>query len=66
MLAKFLGDAADALRADERLLGLMGGPLVDVFEVMKRDEIERFTEAVGPNTPDEVTEWEVKEYFLDL
>jgi glutamine synthetase len=66
VLAKFLGDAADALRADERLLGLMGGPLVDVFEVMKRDEIERFTEAVGPEMPDEVTEWEVKEYFLDL
>ena len=66
VLPMTLGDALDALRADERLIELMGGPLVDVFEVMKRDEIERFTEAVGPEMPDEVTEWEVKEYFLDL
>jgi glutamine synthetase len=66
VLPMTLGAALDALRADDVLIDLLGGPLVDVFEVMKRDEIERFTEAVGPDLPDEVTDWEVKEYFLDL
>lgn len=61
-----LGAALDALRADEELIALLGGPLVDVFEVMKRDEIARYATAVDdPNTRD-VTEWEVREYFLDL
>jgi len=33
---------------------------------MKRDEIERYTEAVDDPETRDVTEWEVKEYFLDL
>lgn len=66
VLPMTLGAALDALRADERLIDIVGGPLVDVFEVMKRDEIDRFTESVGADLPEEVTEWEVKEYFLDL
>lgn len=61
-----LGSALDALRADGVLIELLGGSLVDVFEVMKRDEIERYTAAVDDPTTREVTEWEVTEYFLDL
>jgi glutamine synthetase len=59
-----LGAALDALRADEELVALLGGPLVDVFEVMKRDEIERYTAAVDDPSTRDVTEWEVREYFL--
>lgn len=61
-----LGAALDALRADSVLIELLGGPLVDVFEVMKRDEIERYTAAVDDPATRDVTDWEVKEYFLDL
>jgi len=66
ILPMTLGDALDALRADSALIEMLGGPLVDVFEVMKRDEIERYTEAVDDPSTRDVTEWEVKEYFLDL
>ena len=66
ILPMTLGGALDALRADSALIELLGGPLVDVFEVMKRDEIERYTEAVDDPGTRDVTEWEVKEYFLDL
>ncbi len=66
ILPMTLAGALDALRADSALIELLGGPLVDVFEVMKRDEIERYTEAVDDPETRDVTEWEVKEYFLDL
>lgn len=66
ILPMTLGAALDALRADTVLIEILGGSLVDVFEVMKRDEIERYTEAVDDPETRDVTEWEVKEYFLDL
>lgn len=66
VLPMTLGEALDALRADTALTDIIGGDLVDVFEVMKRDEIERYTEAVDDPTTRDVTDWEVKEYFLDL
>ncbi len=66
VLPMTLGAALDALRADDELIALLGGPLVDVFEVMKRDEIERYTAEVDDPTTREVTDWEVREYFLDL
>ncbi|GAA1684745.1 type I glutamate--ammonia ligase [Microcella alkalica] len=66
VLPMTLGDALDALRADTALIEILGGPLVDVFEVMKRDELERYAEAVDDPSTRDVTEWEVKEYFLDL
>jgi glutamine synthetase len=66
ILPMTLGDALDALRADDELIALLGGPLVDVFEVMKRDEIERYTASVDDPTTREITDWEVREYFLDL
>jgi len=66
VLPMTLGDALDALRADTALLDILGGELVDVFEVMKRDEIVRYTAAVDDPATRDVTEWEVREYFLDL
>jgi glutamine synthetase len=66
VLPMSLGSALDALRADDALIGLLGGPLIDVFEVMKRDEIARYTAAVDDPETRDVTEWEVREYFLDL
>ena len=66
VLPMSLDAALDALRADTALIEILGGPLVDVFEVMKRDELERYAAAVEDPSTRDVTEWEVKEYFLDL
>ena len=52
-----LGDALDALRADDVVRGALPGDMFRVFEHYKRDEWERFCAAV--------TEWDVKEY-LDI
>lgn len=66
VLPMSLAEALDALRADSALIEILGGSLVDVFEVMKRDEIERYTASVDDPATRDVTAWEVKEYFLDL
>jgi len=60
-----LGAALDALHNDSVLCDMLGGPLVEVFEVLKRDEIARYTEAVNDPETREVTSWEIEEYFLD-
>lgn len=66
LLPLSLGDALDALRADTILTDIIGGELINVFEVMKRDEIVRYTAAVDDPGTREITDWEVREYFLDL
>ncbi len=66
VLPMSLEDALIALRADQALIEILGGPLVDVFEVLKRDELQRYIAAVDDPATREVTEWEVKEYFLEL
>jgi len=65
VLPMSLGAALDALRADTVLVDMLGGPLVDVFEVLKRDEVARYTQAVDDPKTREVTSWEIEEYFLD-
>jgi glutamine synthetase len=52
-----LGDALEALRADEVVRGALPGDMYRVFEHYKRDEWERYCATV--------TEWDVKEY-LDI
>lgn len=52
-----LGDALDALRADDVVRSALPGDMYRVFEHYKRDEWERFCAAV--------TDWDVKEY-LDI
>lgn len=66
ILPMTLGEALDALEADTVLTDIIGGDLVKVFAVMKRDEIERYAATVEDPTTRDVTDWEVKEYFLDL
>jgi len=54
-LPRSLGDALDALRADECLREGFGGAFIDYFCKLKEAEINRFNL--------EVTDWEHREYF---
>ncbi|MEU1185365.1 glutamine synthetase family protein [Streptomyces sp. NPDC005820] len=49
-----LGQALDALEADDELTGALGKPFVDAFLTFKRDELARFRQYV--------TDWEFREY----
>ena len=50
-----LGEALDALEADEYLRGALGEQFVQAFVAMKRSEVKRFAGAV--------TDWELREYL---
>jgi glutamine synthetase len=50
-----LGEAIDALEADEYFRNVLGEQFVQAFVVMKRSEVDRFTRAV--------TDWELREYL---
>jgi glutamine synthetase len=54
--------ALDALEANDDLRQQLSQELINVFLVMKRDEIERY-EAAVPEPTREVTQWEIDEYF---
>ena len=54
-LPRTLGDAIDALRADECLREGFGHSFIDYFCKLKEAELARFNL--------EVTEWEHREYF---
>jgi glutamine synthetase len=54
--------ALDALEANDELRHQMSQELINVFLVMKRDEIARYEAAVREPTRD-VTQWEIDEYF---
>ena len=58
-------DALDALEANERMREHMSTGLIGIFLVMKRDEIERYNEAVPDPSTREVTDWEIQEYMED-
>jgi glutamine synthetase len=53
-----LGDALDALEADEVLREAMGPQIVDTFLTMKRFEVERHRTWVS--------DWEIDEYLHHL
>ena len=55
-------EALDALEANDNLREQMSQELINVFLVMKRDEIERY-EAAVPEATRDVTQWEIEEYF---
>ncbi len=57
--------ALDALEANANLHEQLSKELVEVFLVMKRDEIRRYEEAVSDPSTRDVTQWEVDEYFAD-
>ena len=54
--------ALDALEANQNLTEFMSQEMINVFLVMKRDEIERYNTAVPEPTRD-ITQWEINEYF---
>ncbi len=65
VLPMTLGDALDALKADEFLMDIIGAPFVAAFETLKRDEIARYEEAVEDPSTRDVTDWEIDEYLED-
>jgi glutamine synthetase len=58
-------EALDALEANANLHEQMSKELVEVFLVMKRDEIRRYNESVPDPSTRDVTQWEIDEYFAD-
>ncbi len=65
ILPTTLAAALDALDADTALRAALGAPVVDLFSVLKRDEVERYERATeDPGTRD-VTPWELQEYLED-
>ena len=59
-------EALNELEANENLREHLAGQLVDVFLVMKRDEIDRYNQEVGPLHGRTVTQWELDEYIEDF
>ena len=59
------GAALDALEANAHLHDQMSKELVEVFLVMKRDEIARYEAAIKDPSTRDVTQWEIDEYFAD-
>jgi glutamine synthetase len=57
--------ALDALEANANLHEQMSKELVEVFLVMKRDEVARYEAAVKDPSTRDVTQWEIDEYFAD-
>jgi glutamine synthetase len=66
VLPMSLEEALDALQEDTVLRDILQGPIVEVFDVLKRDEVRRYKEAVSDPNTRETTDWEVKEYMSDL
>jgi glutamine synthetase len=66
ILPMSLEAALDALEVDTVLRDLLAGPIVDVFQILKRDEVKRYKEAVSDPNTRETTDWEVKEYMSDF
>lgn len=65
VLPMTLGEALDALQANAAFSDILGPKLVDVFALMKRDELERYAAATPDPTTRDVTEWELQEYLAD-
>ena len=66
VLPMSLEEALDALQKDTVLREILQGPIVEVFDVLKRDEIRRYKEVVSDPNTRETTDWEVKEYMSDF
>jgi glutamine synthetase len=62
ILPMSLTAALDALEANSNLSQYMSQELINVFVVLKRDEVERYEAEVTEPTRD-VTAWEIAEYF---
>lgn len=65
VLPTTLATALDALDASSILREMLGAPVVDVFTVLKRDEVLRYEAATTDPTTRDVTQWELDEYLED-
>ena len=66
MLPTSLADAIGALDADDFYRKAFGDTLVDYLLQMKRAELARYEAALAEKPPaegQEVTDWEMREYF---
>jgi glutamine synthetase len=61
-LPETFADALDALEGDDALRTQLSQELINVFMVLKRDEIARYEAAVPDPSTREVTDWEIREY----
>jgi glutamine synthetase len=65
ILPQTFTEALDALEANSDLHEHLAKQMVEVFLVLKRDEVARYeAEVEDPSTRD-VTQWEIDEYFAD-
>jgi glutamine synthetase len=62
VLPETFSEALDALEANEALKAHMSEELINVFMVLKRDEVARYEASVPDPSTREVTDWEVTEY----
>jgi glutamine synthetase len=65
VLPDSLSSALDALDSNTVFRDSLGAPLVDVFTMLKRDEVARYEDAVEDPTTRLVTQWELDEYLED-
>ena len=65
VLPMTLTEALEALEANETMAEILGAELVELFAVMKRDEVARYEEATADPTTRDVTQWELDEYISD-
>jgi glutamine synthetase len=65
VLPTSLSTALDALEANTPLRESLGAQLIDVFTVLKRDEVQRYEAEVEDASTREVTSWELDEYLED-
>jgi len=66
MLPTSLADAVAALDKDEFFRSAFGAPIVDYLVQMKQAELARYEAAIAENPPpagQEVSDWEMREYF---
>jgi glutamine synthetase len=66
MLPASLRDAVDALAEDTFYRKAFGDGIVDYLIQMKRAELVRYESAIAENPPpegQEISEWEMREYF---
>jgi glutamine synthetase len=62
VLPETFTQSLDALEANDALRTQMSEELINVFMVLKRDEIARYEATVKDPSTREVTEWEIQEY----
>ncbi|MBK5237645.1 MAG: glutamine synthetase [Actinomycetales bacterium] len=63
ILPETFSQALDALEADDALRTQLSRELINVFMMLKRDEVARYEASVEDPATRDVTPWEIMEYF---